>query len=52
MVLKLRRAVSPYYVLNLTDPGLPFTGVIGLTTLVDPTEVGGHHLAAAAGPSP
>lgn len=44
MVLKLRRALSPHYVLNLTDPGLPFTGVIGLTTLVDPTEVGGHHL--------
>lgn len=44
MVLKLRRAVSPYYVLNITDPGLPFTGVIGLTTLVDPVEVGGHHL--------
>ncbi|MCS6913461.1 MAG: FAD-dependent oxidoreductase [Myxococcales bacterium] len=44
MVLKLRRAVSPYYVLNITDPSVPFTGVIGLTTLVDPVEVGGHHL--------
>ena len=44
MVVKLRRALSPYYVLNLTDPGLPFTGVIGLTTLVDPEEVGGYHL--------
>ena len=44
MVLRLRRAVSPYYVLNLTDPGLPFTGVIGLTTLVDPQEIGGDHL--------
>ena len=44
MVVKLTRAFSPYYVLNLTDPGLPFTGVIGLTTLVDPSETGGHHL--------
>lgn len=44
MVVKLRRALSPYYVLNLTDPGLPFTGVIGLTTLVAPEEVGGYHL--------
>jgi protoporphyrinogen oxidase len=44
MVLKLTRAFCPYYVLNLTDPGLPFTGVIGLTTLVDPVETGGHHL--------
>ncbi len=44
MVLKMQRPVSPYYVLNITDPGIPFTGVIGLTTLVDPTEVGGHHL--------
>ena len=23
---------------------MPFTGVIGLTTLVDPSETGGHHL--------
>jgi protoporphyrinogen oxidase len=44
MVVKLTRAFCPYYVLNLTDPGLPFTGVIGLTTLVDPVETGGHHL--------
>lgn len=44
MVLKLHRAVSPYYVLNITDGGIPFTGVIGMTTLVDPVEVGGHHL--------
>ena len=48
MVVKLRRALSPYYVLNLTDPGLPFTGVIGLTTLVDPQEVGGYHLCLPA----
>lgn len=44
MVVKLTRPFCPYYVLNLTDPGLPFTGVIGLSTLVDPSETGGHHL--------
>ena len=44
LAVKLLRPLVPYYVLNLLDPTLPFTGVIGLTTLVDPSEIGGHHL--------
>ncbi len=44
LALKLLRPLLPYYILNLTDEGMPFTGVIGLTTLVDPIETGGHHL--------
>ncbi|HND12996.1 MAG TPA: FAD-dependent oxidoreductase [Pseudomonadota bacterium] len=44
LVVKLLRPLLPYYILNLTDAGMPFTGVIGLTTLVDPSETGGHHL--------
>ena len=40
----LRRPLTPYYVTNITDAGLPFTAVIGMTTLVDPAELGGHHL--------
>jgi protoporphyrinogen oxidase len=31
-------------VTNITDEGVPFTGVIEMTTLVDPAQVGGHHL--------
>lgn len=32
-----------FYVTNITDPA-PFTGIIEMTTLIDPVEVGGHHL--------
>jgi protoporphyrinogen oxidase len=32
-VLLLRRALSPYYILNLADRTLPFTGVIEMTNL-------------------
>lgn len=45
LVLALRREVFPNYVMNIADPGFPFTGVIGMTNLVDPAEVGGHSLA-------
>jgi protoporphyrinogen oxidase len=40
----LRRPLASYYVTNITDAGLPFTAVIEMTTLVDPTELGGNHL--------
>jgi protoporphyrinogen oxidase len=40
----LKRPLTPYYVTNITDGGLPFTAVIGMTTLVDPAELGGAHL--------
>jgi protoporphyrinogen oxidase len=39
----LKRALSPYYVTNITDD-VPFTGVIEMSALVDPKELGGHHL--------
>lgn len=42
--LLLKRRLSPYYVLNLTDDGLPFTGVIEMTNLVSRQETAGHHL--------
>ena len=41
--LLLERPISDYYVTNITD-GAPFTGIIEMTALVDPAEVGGHHL--------
>jgi len=42
--LLLRRTLTPYYVTNITDPGLPFTAVIEMTALVDPKQFGGKHL--------
>lgn len=40
----MKRAISPYYVTNITDDGAPFTGVIEMTALVDKSEVKGKHL--------
>jgi len=42
--LLLKRKLSPYYVLNLTDEDLPFTGVIEMTNLVSMDETAGYHL--------
>jgi protoporphyrinogen oxidase len=41
----LKRPLAKYYVTNITDRGMPFTAVIEMTTLVDPAELGGSHLA-------
>lgn len=43
-VLLVKRQLSPYYVLNLTDEGLPFTGVIEMTNLISRSETSGYHL--------
>ncbi len=40
----LKRPLAKYYVTNITDDWVPFTAVIEMTTLVDPAELGGHHL--------
>lgn len=40
----LKRPLADYYVTNITDPGLPFTGVIEMTSLVDRSRFGGHSL--------
>jgi protoporphyrinogen oxidase len=40
----LRRRLSDFYITNLTDPGFPFAGVIEMTALVDPDDLGGHAL--------
>jgi protoporphyrinogen oxidase len=39
----LRRPVTGAYITYITDP-LPFTAVIEMTALVDPSELGGHTL--------
>lgn len=41
----LKRPLATYYVTNITDGGVPFTAVIEMTTLVDPADLGGRHLA-------
>lgn len=41
LVLKLRRSISPYYLLNITDRRIPLTTVVETTHVVDPERVGG-----------
>ncbi|MFN7920581.1 MAG: FAD-dependent oxidoreductase [Bryobacteraceae bacterium] len=40
----VREPLTPYYVTNITDAGLPFTGVIDMSALVDRSEFGGNAL--------
>jgi protoporphyrinogen oxidase len=42
LALVLREALSPYYITNLIEPGLPFTGIIEVSSLVDRQEFAGH----------
>ncbi len=42
--LLLRRPLAGFYITNITDPGLPFTGVIEMSALVDPRHFGGRTL--------
>lgn len=44
MVVITRRPFTPYYVLNIGDERVPFTGVIGMSTVVDPAETAGLHV--------
>ncbi|WP_026369848.1 NAD(P)/FAD-dependent oxidoreductase [Kallotenue papyrolyticum] len=44
MLLVLRRSLTPYYTLNITDPRIPFTGVIETTNLIGAENMGGYHL--------
>jgi len=44
VVLLLKRKLSPFYVMNLTDEELPFTGVIEMTNLISTDETKGFHL--------
>jgi protoporphyrinogen oxidase len=40
----LKQPLSTYYVTNITDAWVPFTGIIEMTTLVDPKTFGGQSL--------
>jgi len=44
VVLVLKRKLTPYYVTNLTDHDMPFTGVIEMTNLISTEETKGWHL--------
>jgi protoporphyrinogen oxidase len=41
LLLRLRRSLSPYYALNITDRRVPLTTVVETTHVVDPERVGG-----------
>ncbi|HLV34891.1 MAG TPA: hypothetical protein VKY59_07260, partial [Spirillospora sp.] len=43
-LLILNRALIPYYVVNITDERIPFTGVVETTNLIHPQYVKNHHL--------
>jgi len=44
VLLVLNRKLSPYYVINLLDPDLPFTGIIETTNVLAPADFGNKHL--------
>ncbi|MCI4671958.1 MAG: NAD(P)/FAD-dependent oxidoreductase [Bacteroidia bacterium] len=44
MIIATEKPITPYYVLNIADQSIPFTGVIGMSTLVDTAETGGYYL--------
>jgi protoporphyrinogen oxidase len=44
MALLTRKPFCPYYVLNIADERVPFTGIIGMSSLVDTAETAGLHL--------
>lgn len=44
MLLVLKRSLTPYYTLNITDERIPFTGVIETTNLIDRRYTNGYHL--------
>lgn len=44
MVLVTRKPLTPYYVVNIADPRIPFTGIIGMSNLVSTEETAGLHI--------
>ncbi len=42
--LLTKKPLGPYYVTNITDDWVPYTGVIEMTALVDPQQFGGRSL--------
>lgn len=42
LVMRMKRSISPYYALNITDRRVPITSIVETTHAVDPDAVGGH----------
>src|SRR5690606_18404042 len=40
----ISKSISPFYITNITDDGLPFTGIIEMTNIVDKKDFGGNSL--------
>lgn len=39
-----KKPIVPFYVLNMGDVTSPFTGVIGMSTIIDSTQTAGEHI--------
>lgn len=44
LALVLKRPLTPFYVTNILDKGLPFTGIIEVWALTEPAEMQGYKL--------
>lgn len=44
VVLVTKASLSPYYVINIADDRIPFTGVIGMSNVINPANTGDYHL--------
>ena len=44
IVLVTKQSMTPYYVLNIADKEVPFTGVIGMSSLADLEQTNGSHI--------
>ena len=44
LLLVIKHPLSPYYVINLLDKKLPFTGIVEVTNVVDSSCFGGRHI--------
>jgi len=44
LLLALRKSLSPYYLINLLDAEMPFTGIVETTNVLGPEHFGGRHL--------
>jgi protoporphyrinogen oxidase len=44
VVLVTRTPLTPYYVINIADSHLPFTGIVCMSSLVSPEETAGRYL--------
>jgi protoporphyrinogen oxidase len=44
MALVTRKPLTGFYILNVADERIPFTGVVGMSNILDPGETAGTHL--------